>query len=299
VQDNKEEIVLTAVKDENKYVYLNNKKVFEDEESIMEEVYTRKMQIVDITNAYHFCPVLGSKKYFKEEELLEKLDEEESEKEFLSNKDEHAIKFNRNNNDNNCDHQGCITSIGIDWNTQMQTNSKQKSSVEAEANFCFSSLNFGHLREVTEFNLVISFKNRDVLLTHQALESENVWILDTGATSHITKHKIGGFDHCGMTVKTRGFVGESINPELEMDILVKYIRKNGLEIKAELKEVQVNENFNFNLFSVTKMLQKGYLLSANEKCIKLKKGAHVFTFESVIRTRGETLYCAIFKRQET
>ncbi len=102
-----------------------------------------------------------------------------------------------------------------------------------------------------------------------------------------------------MTVKTRGFFGEPINPELEMDILVKYIGKDGLEIKTELKYVQVNKNFNFNLFSVTKMLKKGYLLSGNKKCIKLKKAAREFMFESVIRTRGRALYCAIFMRQET
>ena len=69
---------------------------------------------------------------------------------------------------------------------------------------------------------------------------------DTGATSHLTKHKIGGMNHRGTTVKTRRFNGESINPELEMDILVKYIGKDGLEINAELKDVQVNKTFNFN-----------------------------------------------------
>ncbi len=140
----------------------------------MEEVYTSEMQTVDITNAYHSCPVLGSVKYFKGEELLEELNEEESEEEFLSNEDEHAIKFNWNYNDDDCNNQGCITSIGIDGNTQMQANSKQKSSVEAGSNFCFSSLNFGDLREVTEFNLVISCKNGDIQLTLQALESENM-----------------------------------------------------------------------------------------------------------------------------
>ncbi len=294
--DNEEEIILTAVEDENQYMYLNDKKVFRDEESIVEEVYTSKMQTVDITNAYHFCPVLGSVKYFEEEELLEELDEEESEEEFLSNNDEHAIKFNRNNDDNNCNNQGCITSIEIVGNTQMQANSKQKSSDEAGANFCFSSLNFGHL---TEFNLVTFCKNGDIKLTFQALESENVWILDTRATSHVTKHKIRGINQRGTTVKPRGIIRELINLELEMDILVKYIGKDGLEINAELKDMQVNKNFNFNLFSMTKMLKKGYLLSGNKKCMKLKKGAHEFTFESVIRTRGGALYCAIFKRQET
>jgi hypothetical protein len=126
-----------------------------------------------------------------------------------------------------------------------------------------------------------------------------VWIADTRATSHVTKHKIGGINHRGTTVKTKGFVKESINPELEMVILVKYIGKEGLEIKSELKDVQVNKNFSFNLFSMTKMIKKGYLLSGNKKCMKLKKEAYEFMFESIIRTRRGTLYCAIFKRQET
>jgi hypothetical protein len=71
------------------------------------------MQTVDTTNAYYFCPVLGSVKYFKGEELLEELNEEKSEEEFLSIEDEHAIKFNRNNDDDDCNNQGCITSIGM------------------------------------------------------------------------------------------------------------------------------------------------------------------------------------------
>ncbi len=89
--------------------------------------------------------------------------------------------------------------------------------------------------------------------------------MDTRATSHITKHKIGVINHCGTTVKTKGICLQvSINPELEIDIPVNYIGKDGLEIKAELKDVQVNKNF---LFSMTKMLKKGYLLSGNKKCM--------------------------------
>ena len=42
-----------------------------------------------------------------------------------------------------------------------------------------------------------------------------------------------------------------------MDVLVTYICDDDKEIETELKDVQVNEKFNFNLFSVTQMLQKG------------------------------------------
>ena len=40
VEDNKEVIILTAVKGKNQYMYLDNIKVFKDKESIVEEVYT-------------------------------------------------------------------------------------------------------------------------------------------------------------------------------------------------------------------------------------------------------------------
>jgi hypothetical protein len=74
------------------------------------------------------------------------------------------------------------------------------------------------------------------------------------------KQQVGGKNHCKTTVKMRGFVGESINPDLEMDILVTYTCGNGKEIEAELKDMQVNEKFYLNLFSVTRMLQKRYTL---------------------------------------
>ncbi len=87
--------------------------------------------------------------------------------------------------------------------------------------------------------------------TKETLVDKNMWIVDTGAISHVTYSRTGGVNHCNMTVKTRGFVGELINPDLKMDILVMYMYDNGKEIKAELKDVRVNKKFNFNLFSVT------------------------------------------------
>jgi hypothetical protein len=56
--------------------------------------------------------------------------------------------------------------------------------------------------------------------TMETLVDKDMWITDTGATSHVTYSRIGGMNNCNTTVKTRGFVGESINPDLEMDILV-------------------------------------------------------------------------------
>jgi hypothetical protein len=134
--------------------------------------------------------------------------------------------------------------------------------------------------------------------TMEALINKDMWNADTGATSHITNSKVGGKNHRNTAVKTRGFVGESINPDLEMDIPVKYMCNNGDEIEAELKDVQVNQTFNFNLFSVTRMQQRGYLLKGDAKSTSLEKGKHKFVLDSVIRTWGGALYCARFHRNE-
>ena len=56
--------------------------------------------------------------------------------------------------------------------------------------------------------------------------------------------------------------------------------------------------FNFNLFSVSRMLQRGYKLKGDAKSMSLEKGNHKFVFVSVICTRGGALYCARFQRNE-
>ncbi len=62
------------------------------------------------------------------------------------------------------------------------------------------------------------------------LESQDIWIVDTGATSHVTKHTTeGGTKHCQTSVLTRGFAGETIQPDCKIDIPVTYSDKNGTE----------------------------------------------------------------------
>ncbi len=101
------------------------------------------------------------------------------------------------------------------------------------------------------------------------LESQDILIADTGATSHVTKHTEGGRKHHQTNVRTCEFAGETIQPECEMDIPVTYVDVNGTEkFNVMLGDIQTNEKFNYNLFSVTKMLLKGY---------KLKEDMHSIT----------------------
>jgi hypothetical protein len=79
-----------------------------------------------------------------------------------------------------------------------------------------------------------------------------------------------------------------------MDIPVTYMCDDGKENEAKLKDVQVNEKFNFNLFSAMQMLQKGYILKGDSNSIRLCKDNHKFKFDSMIlKWGGESVLCKI------
>jgi hypothetical protein len=105
--------------------------------------------------------------------------------------------------------------------------------------------------------------------TVETLVDKGMWITDTGATSHITYSRIGGVNHCNTMVKIRRFARESINPDLETDILVMYMCDDSKEVGAELEDVQVNEKFKFNLFSVTRNASEGVHLERKCKLDKI------------------------------
>jgi hypothetical protein len=118
------------------------------------------------------------------------------------------------------------------------------------------------------------------------LESQDIWIADTGATSHVTKHTEGGRKHRQTNVWTRGFAGKTIQPDCEMDIPVTYVDVNGTEtFDVVLRDIQMNEKSNYNLSSVTKMLVKGYKLKGNKHLITVWNQTQLIGFDLVIRTK--------------
>jgi hypothetical protein len=80
-----------------------------------------------------------------------------------------------------------------------------------------------------------------------------------------------------------------------MDIPVTYCDKEGTEkFGIVLGDVQTNGRFNFNLFSVTKMLLKGYKLKGNRYSLTVWNQTQKIVFDIVIHTRNGALYCARF-----
>jgi hypothetical protein len=138
-----------------------------------------------------------------------------------------------------------------------------------------------------------SFTTRDPIL-----ESKDIWIADTGATSHVMKHAEGGRKHRQTSVRTRGFAGETIKPDCKMDIPVTYVDINGTEkFDVVLEDIQTNEKLNYNLFSVTKMLLKGYQLKGNKNSITVWNQMRSIMFDLAVRTRNGAVFCAKFMRK--
>ncbi len=62
--------------------------------------------------------------------------------------------------------------------------------------------------------------------TLQVLNSPHMWIGDTGATKHSTKHKQGGIKSRPSTSRTRGIYAQAVKPSIEVDLPGMYCDKS-------------------------------------------------------------------------
>jgi hypothetical protein len=82
-----------------------------------------------------------------------------------------------------------------------------------------------------------------------------------------------------------------------MDIPATYSDKNGTEkFDIILGDVQTNKKFHYNLFSVTKMLLKGYKLESNRHSLSMWNKTRLIMFDIIVCTQNGALYCARFTR---
>ncbi len=78
--------------------------------------------------------------------------------------------------------------------------------------------------------------------SRELLESEDIWIADTGATSLVTKHSKGGVNHCKTDVKRHGARGVAAEASYEMDIPAIYCDATGQQcFLVQLNDVQVSD----------------------------------------------------------
>jgi hypothetical protein len=92
IDDSKGGITLAATSHREQYVYLDHDIISDYKESIL-RVFTGQMHTVDITTAYQYAPFIDDVKYLVGIKSLEKLKEEEYNKEIIASKMNRLSKY--------------------------------------------------------------------------------------------------------------------------------------------------------------------------------------------------------------
>jgi hypothetical protein len=137
--------------------------------------------------------------------------------------------------------------------------------------------------------------------TLQALNLPNMWIGDTGATKHSTKHKQGEINSRPSTSRTKGIYGQAVKPSMEVDLPGMYCDKSGEDqFVVKLRNVDVIPESHYNLISIMKLLEEDHKMTGNKKDgITVEKGTQVIIFDIRVKTPKGVLWCAYIKRPES
>jgi hypothetical protein len=89
-----------------------------------------------------------------------------------------------------------------------------------------------------------------------------MWIGDTGATKHSTKHRQGAINSRPSTSRTRGIYGQAVKPDAEVDIPGIYCDE---QFAVKLQSINVIPENHYNLISITQLMEEGHSVKANKK----------------------------------
>ena len=108
-----------------------------------------------------------------------------------------------------------------------------------------------------------------------------------------------GLNKRATTLSTTGVSGGSIKPSLQMDLDCIAIDKNGNAVgSVRLENVALLKNSNYNLFSLSKLLNSGWKMQGDATKVVMSKGSMILIFDIVIKTTKGALFCARLKRKE-
>ena len=136
--------------------------------------------------------------------------------------------------------------------------------------------------------------------TLHALNSPNMWIGDTGATKHSTKHMQGGINARPSLSRNRGIYGQAITADSEVDLPGIYCDKDGDEqFTVKLRNVDVIPESHYNLISLTRLLEEGHMIKGSKKNgITACKGNHEIKLNNRVETPKGVLWCAYINRHD-
>jgi hypothetical protein len=139
---------------------------------------------------------------------------------------------------------------------------------------------------------------KNQVTTMDVLKRSGMWIVDSGASNHVTLNDKGCRNKIIATVLTHRIVGNSVLPKCELDILCVHFDKDGAQVgEVIITDVSHLPEGNFNFFSATRLQKKGSTLTGNADYIKLEKGKKSLLFNIVTNTPKGALYVGKFSRK--
>ena len=96
------------------------------------------------------------------------------------------------------------------------------------------------------------------LSVNELLTSNDLWVCDTGASSHCIKDSLGCSNRRTFKSQTQGMTGHITDSSVMMDIKMTHYTKKGEQgITFKWTDVIWNPNCNYNLFSASRCLKMG------------------------------------------
>ena len=103
--------------------------------------------------------------------------------------------------------------------------------------------------------LMATIDQLEMPVSFELLKQTDMWICDTGASTHSSYNKEGATNERQTGSASLGHVGTAVNAECTVDVPGRFVTRNGsLGINATLQGVSYNREHNFNLLSLMRLL---------------------------------------------
>lgn len=139
----------------------------------------------------------------------------------------------------------------------------------------------------------------DMPVSFDLLYQDDIWICDTGASSHSSNSRSGAQNERKSGSTSLGHAGEAIEATSTIDLPGQYVARDGsLGLKGTLVDVNYSDSHNFNLMSLTRLLCIGcYISKGDATGITIKnEGGGIIDFDIVIPTARGAIFACRFVR---
>ena len=128
---------------------------------------------------------------------------------------------------------------------------------------------------------------------------EDVWIADSGASSHITNTLQGMYNQLKISSKGKIGSGEYVDANIIGDISGIEIQKDGTKKDITLSNVKYVPHLFRKLISLTSIMNRGFKMTENGDKITIEKASMSYRFDPLIKSDGRELIALEIKLEKT